>query len=155
MAHAELVAQHVLVAGEDHDFGRRRVARKDARVQHELDVAIVDSGVVSAAVRLNVLRVRGVRPHVNKVLRLVRAIARNIRVVLVGLDEAEVRARAGLHALRVIELDRNVAHGVERQARGRVYWARKVKGLVLVLLGLRRHDHHVLHDNVVELQAHV
>jgi hypothetical protein len=155
VAHAELVAEHVLVAREDHYLGRGRFACKDARIQHELDVAIVDSGVVGAAVRLNVLGVRRIRPHVDEVLLLVRAVARNVRVVLVRLHQSKIRARARLDALGVVELDGNVADRVQRQTGRRVDGAGKIKRLVLVLLGLRRYDHHVLHDDVVELQTHV
>jgi len=85
VAHAELVTKDVLVTRENHNLGGRRLVRKNARIQHKFNVAVVDSGVVGASVWLNIFGVRRIRPYVDKVLLLVRTVARNVRVVLVRL----------------------------------------------------------------------
>ena len=145
-----LEAEQVLVARVDDDVRRLRVL-EDARVEEQVDVDVVNAGVVGASCGLRVLRVDGVRPDVDE-------LARDVGVVLVRLHQAEEGAGACLNARCVVERHLDRRDGVEDEARASesvvVKVASKVKVEVVLDLVLRAHRKNVLHHDVVELKAH-
>ena len=144
-AHAAHHAQHVVVHGVDthlrsQGHGGHRRALQRVGGQRQVQHRIVNAGEVAGAAGLVLLGLEGERVHVD-------AQRGGAGVVLVGLHEVEVGAKAGVEAVVAVQLDLRhrgrVVHGVIRVVEGLVGGVVAVH--VLVELG---HPHKLLHGVV-------
>lgn len=145
--HAELVRQQILGATKDENLGIRALGAKNARIKGQLELDAVDAIVIRSTGRVLVLRILGIRPHVDELILVAGSL-----VELVRLDEAEILSGAGLHAGRISELDGGLAHGIEDETRGLVGGSREVE---IIRIGpvLGANDPEILKDAVVELET--
>lgn len=137
-AEALAETQHVPVAREDHD---RDLLLAEALLQGEKEVDVVDAAEIAAARRRCILGVQREAVHVDETIWY-------IRMVLVGLYEAEPGAGLGGEARLVVEVEGGGVDGVA------VVDARVVEPVVAALVALATDGPHELQDGVVEVELH-